>query len=93
MNTPQYVTELQNCRARPLPQLHGRTPYEILLGYTPDVSEFLEFEWFQPIWYFDPSMFPDHEKLMALWIGKAHQVGQAMRYWVLHPLGYQLLIQ
>jgi hypothetical protein len=53
----QYVTELRNRLARPLPQLHGRTPYEILAGNTSDISEFLEFEWFQPIWHMSQVFF------------------------------------
>ncbi len=36
----QYTAELQNRLARPLPWLQGRTPYEIMMGDTPDVSEF-----------------------------------------------------
>jgi hypothetical protein len=95
MNTPhklwdfccQYVTELRNRLARPLPQLHGRTSYEILTGNTPDISEFLEFEWYQPIWYLEPSAFPNQNKLLARWIGIAHRVGQAMCYWILPSTG------
>jgi hypothetical protein len=55
----QYTVELRNRIARPLPQLHGRTPYEVLTGNTPDISEFLEFSWFQHIWYYEPSVFPE----------------------------------
>jgi hypothetical protein len=47
-----YMTELRNRLARPLPQLHGRTPYEIISGNTTDISEFLEYEWYQPVWYY-----------------------------------------
>jgi len=55
----QYTVELRNRIARPLPQLHGRTPYEVLTGNTPDVSEYLEFCWFQPIWFYEPNVFPE----------------------------------
>jgi hypothetical protein len=47
----KYVIELRNRLARPLPRLNGRTPQEIITGNTPDISELIEFEWFQPIWY------------------------------------------
>ena len=66
-------------------QLHGRTPLEALTGNMPDISEFLEFKWYQPIWIFDPSVFPDQQKKIGRWIGVAHRVGQAMCYWVLPP--------
>jgi hypothetical protein len=86
----QYVVELRNRVARPLPQLHGRTPYELLTGNTPDISEFLEFSWFQPIWYYEPAVFPDQNKHIASWIGIAHRVGQAMCFWVLPITGIPL---
>jgi len=82
-----YATELRNRLARPLPQLHGRTPYEMITGNTPDISEFLEFEWYQPVWYFEPTTFPDQVRHLARWIGVAHRVGQAMCYWLLPKSG------
>jgi hypothetical protein len=83
----QYVVELQNRIACPLSQLHGRTPYEVLTGNTPDISEFLEFRWFQPIWYYEPSVFPEQNRLMARWLGVAQRVGQAMCFWLLPSSG------
>ncbi len=58
-------------------QQHGRTPYEILTGNTPDISEFLEYKWYQPVWYYEPAAFPEQRKHLARWIGVAHRVGQA----------------
>jgi hypothetical protein len=74
----QYTTELRNYLARPPPQLHGRTPHEVITGNTPDISEFLEFSWYEPVWYLEPSPFPQQIKRLARWIGIAHRVGQAM---------------
>lgn len=75
-----YTTDLRNRLVRPLQQLHGRTPYEVLTGNTPDVSEFIEYEWYQPVWYCKLSAFPEQRKYLARWIGIAHQVGQVMCY-------------
>ncbi len=61
----QYTAELQNRLARPVPWLQGCTPYEIMMGNMPDVSEFLEFEWYQPVWYFEPGVFRQQEHLLA----------------------------
>jgi len=83
----QYVVELQNRIVRPLPQLHGRTPYEVLTGNTPDISEFLEFQWFQPIWYYEPSIFPEQNRVMARRLVVAHRVGQVMCFWLLPSSG------
>jgi hypothetical protein len=66
-----------------LPQLHGRTPYEVITGNTPDILEFLEFTWYQPVWYYESTTFPAQTKHLARWLGVAHKVGQAMCYWLL----------
>jgi hypothetical protein len=79
----QYIIELCNRIARPLPQLHGRTPYEVITGNTPDISEFPEFTWYQPVWYLESTTFPAQTKHLARWLGVAHKVGQAMCYWLL----------
>jgi hypothetical protein len=36
---------------------------------------------------YEPSVFPNQDKLMARWIGIAHRMGQAMCYWVLPSSG------
>jgi hypothetical protein len=61
-----------------------------LTGNTPDISEFLEFEWYQPIWYYDPEPFPEQRRKLARWIGIAHRVGQALCYWILPESGRPL---
>ncbi len=82
-----YATDLRNRLAIPLHQLHGCIPYEMLIGNTPDISEFLEYEWYQPVWYFEPTAFPNQRKILARWIGVTHRVGQAMCYWSLPQSG------
>jgi hypothetical protein len=61
----KYSVELRNGLARPLPRLLGRTPQEIRTGNTPNISECLEFELYQPIWFYEPSEFPHQNKQMA----------------------------
>ena len=82
-----YVCELRNRLALPLYQLHGRTPHEVLTGNTPDNSEYLEYEWYQPVWVFDTAAFPEQRRTIVRWIGVAHRVGQAMCFWILPPSG------
>jgi hypothetical protein len=64
----------KNRLVRLLPQLHNRMPCELLAGNAPDISEFLEYEWYQPVWYYDSVAFPQQHKLMARWIGVAHRI-------------------
>ena len=54
--------------------LQNRTPYEAVLNYTPDISEYVEFEWYQWCWYFDEVL---REKRICRWIGPANLIGQA----------------
>ena len=32
---------------------NGRTPYEEVTHKTPDISEFLDFNFYDPVWYLD----------------------------------------
>jgi hypothetical protein len=59
----------------------------MITGNTPDISELLEFGWYQPIWYYEPEVFPNQTRQPARWLGPAHRVGQAMCYWILPELG------
>jgi hypothetical protein len=77
------MVELRNQISRPLPQLKGITPFKVLTGNTPEISEFLKVTWYQPIWYYEPNVFPKQNKQLARWLGVAHRVGQVMCYWIL----------
>ena len=41
-----YISQIKTLSANPLHSLHGRTPYELLTGNTPDISEWTEFDWY-----------------------------------------------
>jgi len=59
----------------------------MVTGNTPDISEYICFNWFQPVWYYDNTSFPEPTKHLARWIGVAHNIRQAMCFWVLPPSG------
>jgi hypothetical protein len=82
-----YVAELRCLTAQPLYSLHGRTSYELETGNTPDISEYITFSWFQPIWYYDKTNFPDENNHIGRWISVAHNIGQAMCFWILSKSG------
>ena len=53
--------------------LRGRTLYEVVTNYTPDISEYVSLSWFQWCWYLDE----DRKcKSMCRWIDLAHHIGQ-----------------
>ena len=72
--------------------LDDRTPDEILKGETPDISEYIQFEFYQWIKYYDPAGFPIEQEKLGRWLGPAHDVGQALCYWILKDNG-QVLVQ
>ena len=48
-----YHSEIRNLTAHPLFNLQGRTPYELVTGQTPDISEYTDYSWYDTVWYFD----------------------------------------
>jgi hypothetical protein len=56
----------------------GRTPYEIVNGDTPDISEYSAFTWYEPVWCLDTTSYPQERKKLGRWLGVLHRVGQAM---------------
>ena len=64
-------------------KLHGRTPYEIVAGDTPNITEWLEYDFYQPVWFYSPAAFLVEKQLLRRWLGVAHRVGQALCYWIL----------
>ena len=65
-------------------QLQNRTPYESVMHYTLDISEYVNFHFYQWCYYWDET---EKEKKLGRWLGVAHQVGQSMCYWVLVESG------
>jgi hypothetical protein len=64
--------------------LGGRTPYEFVMQYTPDISKYVVFKWYQWAYYWDQD---SKEKRLCRWLGVASEVGQAMCYYVLTETG------
>ena len=69
--------------SHPLPQLEGHTPYEHVTGNAPDISEYLDFSWYTPLWHYDNIDWPEQKATLVRWLGVAHRIGQDMCNWVL----------
>ena len=69
--------------SHPLPQLEGRTPYKHVTRNTPDISEYLDFSWYAPVWYYDNKDWPGQKATLGRWLGVVHRIRQGMCYWVL----------
>ncbi|MGH3053835.1 MAG: hypothetical protein ACRDL7_02535, partial [Gaiellaceae bacterium] len=75
----KYTSDLRANLSRP--PLEGRTPVEVTTGDTPDISELLDYEFYQWVKYRElGTRFPEQRMELGRWLGIAHDVGQAMCY-------------
>lgn len=80
-----YCSEIRSLTAAQNIFLDGETPFAKIYGYTPDISEFLTFGWYDWVWYHDPINL-DKPKI-GRWLGAAHDVGQGLAYYILTDKG------
>jgi hypothetical protein len=59
----------------------GRTPIEIITGNTPDISEYLDFDFYDWVMYRTNAGLGEVE--LGRWLGVSHRVGRMMSYWIL----------
>jgi hypothetical protein len=68
--------------------LEGRTPMEQITGETPDISEYLDFGFYDWVWYKDNAGLGENK--IGRWHGVSHQVGNLMSYWILTITGHMI---
>ena len=73
----EYAADILCLCASKYYDLQGRTPYELVAGYTPDISEYVTFSWYQWCYYWDESM---KQKELCRWLGPGKKTGQAICY-------------
>ena len=73
----EHAADILSLLASGVYQLGGRTPYEHVMHYTPDISEYVTFRWYQWSYYWDELV---KEKKLCRWLGVAHKIGQSMCY-------------
>ncbi|MGH3054924.1 MAG: hypothetical protein ACRDL7_08105, partial [Gaiellaceae bacterium] len=82
----EYVSDIRIVTSRV--RLDDRTPYEVIKGETPDISELLYFEFYQWVKFHEPHTgFTEQRMVLGRWLGIAHDIGQAMSYWILKDTG------
>jgi hypothetical protein len=64
----------------------GRTGLEKITGDTVDISEWIDFSFYDLIWYWDTPHADENPKI-GRWIGVSHRVGSALCYWVVNSNG------
>ena len=80
-----WVCEIMSLTANSAFALEGRTPMEQVTGETPDISEYLDFSFYDWVWYKDNAGVGDNK--CGRWLGVSHRVGNLMSYWILTITG------
>ncbi len=80
-----WVCETNNICASFSKYAEGRTPLEIITGETPDISEYVDFEFYD--WVSFRSNAGLGETQLGRWLGVSHRVGRLMSYWILPDSG------
>ena len=62
-----------------------RTGIEMVTGETPDISEWIDFEFYDRLWYYDQKKIEidGTGRRLARWLGVAHRIGSDLCYWLL----------
>ena len=81
-----YIAEIQSILARGADLRPG---IERLTGDTIDISEWLDFDFYDRVWYWDQKKMDMTEEQARLgrWLGIAHRIGSDMTYWILTESG------
>ena len=66
-------------------KLQGQTTLEFLTEETPDISEYLDFVWFDIVWYKEDAGLGDTN--LGRFLEPLHKVGSLISYWVLSKSG------
>ena len=77
----KWVSEIRVRTSSNVNDLKGRTPLERVTGDTIDISEYLDFGFYDWCWYHENAGLGPTK--LGRWLGMAHKVGALMSYWVL----------
>ena len=64
--------------------LDWRTPIEVTTGENPDISNLIQFQWYEKVHYHGPvASFPDSKEKLGRFVGIAENVGDTLTYKIL----------
>ena len=84
----ELVTQIRSFTAYDSPFLRGRCAAESVLGYTPDISPWIQHGWYDIVWYHDS----DKQDKLGRWLGVATRHGGGDAYWIL-PLSCSPIVR
>ena len=82
----RWVCEIQQRTHLRSNRIDGGIPLEKLTGETQDISEYLDFGFYDRVWYHENAGLG--ERRTGRWLGVSHRTGSLMSYWVLTQNGY-----
>jgi hypothetical protein len=75
----ELVAALRGFTANESSSLQGRCATEHALGFTPDISPWVQHSWYKDVWFRDA----DGENIIGKWLGPAVGIGGGDCYWIL----------
>ena len=75
------MCEIQNRTSNTARGLDGRCPLEKITGESVDITEYLDFGFYDWIWFKDNAGLG--ETKLGRWLGVSHRVGTLMSFWIL----------
>ncbi len=81
----QWVCDIQNRTANSARGLDGRCPLERITGETVDISEYLDFGFYDWVWNRENAGLGETKR--GRWLGVSHRIGTLMSFWVVTANG------
>ena len=81
----QWVCDIQVRTSNSARDLDGKCPLERVTGETVDISEYLDFGFYDWVWYRENAGLG--ETKLGRWLGVSHRIGTLMSFWVLAASG------
>ena len=82
-----YISEIQSLLARGTDMRPG---IERVMGQTVDISEWLDFDFYDRVWFWDQQKtnMNNEQAKIGRWLSIAHRIGSDMTYWILTENGH-----
>jgi hypothetical protein len=75
-------------RLTAMPKLEHRIPTEATLGSTPDISSYAQFDWYEPVYFYErQAIFPTERKCIGRWLGVAENYTDILAFHILKANG------
>ena len=79
----RWICETMQLTATSAGGMGTSIPLQVVTGETPDISEYLDFGFYDRVWYHENAGLG--ERKLGRWLGVSKRVGSLMSYWILTP--------